>query len=144
VGRKIKLTDLEAAERELAARLPIEARQERLSRWVVLLETDPDRQLNSLQALDQPDHIRKFVRRRDSAISVAHEDATLKAAGLKGDTFGEAMEFFGLSADQLRDIVCASYFGAHATASRIADCVRTTMAYPRKSLGAGIAASAAL
>jgi hypothetical protein len=52
---------------------------------------------------------------------VAYADPVLRAAGLRGDTIGDAAEFFGLSHPQLHRLVCVCHQGpsiAGETAAR--------------------------
>ena len=84
-------------------------RAERLERWADLLEADPDRRLNTLPGTEyEPEEVRRTMRRLHSPLSIASEDPVLRAAGLKDDTYGEAMRFFELSDWQLHGIVCCT------------------------------------
>jgi hypothetical protein len=54
---------------------------------------------------------------------VAYDDPLLRAAGLRGDTIGDAAEFFGLSHAQLHHLVCYCHHGLtmdpQATAAQV-------------------------
>jgi hypothetical protein len=54
---------------------------------------------------------------------VAYEDPLLRAAGLRGDTIGDAADFFGLSHAQLHHLVCYCHHGStmspQATAAQV-------------------------
>jgi hypothetical protein len=103
-------------------------RSERLQRWAELLEQNPDRQLGTFAGTEyQPTETRLMMRSAGSAITVAFEDAVLRAEGLENDTYGEAKRFFELSDWQLHDIVCYCHFGETMKASTAARCVRAAM-----------------
>ena len=87
-------------------------RSERLQRWADLLEQYPDRQLGTLAGTEyQTVETRLTMRSAGSAITVAFDDAILRAEGLENDTYGEAKRFFELTDWQLHDIVCSCHFG---------------------------------
>jgi hypothetical protein len=100
-------------------------RDERLQRWVDLLERDPHRVLSTLRETEyQPARVRAALRCDNSALSVAFADPLLRAAGLENDTYGEARRFFQLSDDQLHDIVCFCHFGTTVSAAKTARYIR--------------------
>ena len=68
------------------------------------------------------------MRCAQSAISIAFDDPTLRAEGMKNDSYGEAKRFFDLSDWQLHEIVCHCHFGANMTAEVAARRVRTAIA----------------
>ena len=108
-------------------------RAERLERWADLLEADPDRRLNTLPGTEyEPDEVRRTMRRLHSPLSIAAEDPVMRAAGLKDDTYGEAMRFFELSDWQLHGIVCYCHFGAPMTADQAARRVRMAVSGSRE------------
>ena len=51
------------------------------------------------------------MRSDESPITVAFEDPVLRAAGLKGDTLGDAMEFFELSEGASHRLLCSCMNG---------------------------------
>jgi hypothetical protein len=107
---------------------PAMTRSERLQRWAELLDKDPDRQLGTLAGTEyQPAGTRLTMRSADSAITVAFDDAVLRAEGLENDTYGEAKRFFELTDWQLHDIVCYCHFGATMRAGAAARRVRAAM-----------------
>ena len=57
-------------------------------------------------------------------LSVAYADPALRAAGLAGDTVGDAAAFFGLSHEQLHYLLCFCHHGEMLTASAVAAQVR--------------------
>ncbi|TJX31685.1 MAG: hypothetical protein E5W21_30815, partial [Mesorhizobium sp.] len=69
---------------------------------------------------------RQAARADGSPISVALEDPLLKAAGLRNDTYGEALRFFELSDWQLHEIVCSCHVGATMQSKWAAARVRRT------------------
>ncbi len=110
-------------------------RSERLERWAMVLERDPDRRLSTLyQSEYQPARERAAMRSEGSPISVAFEDPVLRATGLKNDTYGEARRFFELSDLQLHRVVCYCHFGAEVSAGMAAYNVRKAIAGRHKGL----------
>lgn len=110
------------------APLPALSRDERLERWAELLEHQPERALKTLPGTEyRPWETRDFIRSVGSPISLAAQDPILSAEGLKGDTYGDAKMFFGVSDQQLHDIVCYCHFGETVTAGEAARHVRAAM-----------------
>jgi hypothetical protein len=100
-------------------------RQQRLVRWAEVLEQRPDRLLLALAGTEyQPPEVRGAMRSPGSALTVAADDAILRAEGLQDDTYGEAKRFFEVSDKQLHRIVCSCHIGAKMPASRAAHMVR--------------------
>ena len=85
--------------------------RERLERWAELLEHQPA----CLRAIPDVEHggrREREARRVDlSPLTVAYADPVLRAAGLGGDTIGDAAAFFGLSHAQLHHLVCGCRHG---------------------------------
>jgi hypothetical protein len=105
------------------------SRNERLEHWAELLELEPDRPLATLHGTEyQAPGTRAAMRCAQSPITIAFEDPTLRAEGMKDDTYGEAKRFFDLSDWQLHEIVCHCHFGATMTAEVAARRVRTAIA----------------
>jgi hypothetical protein len=106
---KFALRDSARAERSRAARAhaaapqPTLTREERLAIWAAALERCGE--LAQIRRLDAGSDAQR-LRRDGSAASVALQDPTLRAAGLRGDTVGETMEFFGLSLAEAHRILC--------------------------------------
>jgi hypothetical protein len=108
---------------------PPMSRTERLEHWAELLESEPDRPLATLHGTEyQAPETRAAMRSAQSAISVAFDDPTLRAEGMRDDTYGEAKRFFELSDWQLHEIVCHCHFGTTMTADAAARRVRTAIA----------------
>ncbi len=101
------------------------SRRERLERWAELLEREPGRRLPALHGLEYGTPDERLACRADgSPLSVAYADPVLRAAGLEGDTVGNAAEFFGLSHGQLHDLLCFCHHGGTVSASTTAAQVR--------------------
>lgn len=109
------------------------SRRERLTRWAELLEREPDRRLGTLP---RTEHVaagrRAAIRRPDSAITVAFEDAVLRREGLVSDTYGAAKDFFSLTDRQLHFVTCYCQFGPTVSAARAAERLRVLV--PRRPL----------
>ena len=108
---------------------PVMSQSERLERWAELLEQQSNqRLLNTFYETEYQSHVKRDALRCDgSPISVAFEDPLLRAAGLNGDTYGEAKRFFGLSDWQLHNIVCYCHYGAAISAGTAARSVRAIL-----------------
>lgn len=100
-------------------------RNQRIERWASVLDRNPAR---CLAALTETEHlhpaVRDEARAAGSALTIAFEDPMLRAAGLKSDTYGEAMRFFELSHWQLHDVVCSCHVGATMRADWAANRIR--------------------
>ncbi|AFL51247.1 hypothetical protein USDA257_c26730 [Sinorhizobium fredii USDA 257] len=64
------------------------------------------------------------MRSEGSPITIASEDAALRADGLTGDTYGDAKRFFGLADWQLHHVVCSCHSGATVRSGKAAEYVR--------------------
>ena len=90
---------------------PLFSRQARLERWAEALARQPGR-LRAIPEVEHGDRRKRAARRTDgSPLTVAYEDPVLRAAGLRGDTIGDAAAFFGLSHAQLHHLVCYCHHG---------------------------------
>jgi hypothetical protein len=114
------------------------SKSERLERWAEALEREGGRRLNTLFEIEYaPPAERAALRADDSPLSVAFNDARLRAEGLSGDTVGDAVAFFGISEMELHDILCFCYHGetmaadAAAVRVRAATVQRLSHASPR-------------
>ncbi|MDF2812816.1 MAG: hypothetical protein K0S56_3847 [Microvirga sp.] len=104
-------------------------RQERLNRWITLLERDPTRRLNSLGEIEyKPPAERELVRQDGSPLSVAFEDAVLRAEGLKSDRLGDAMHFFELTDGQAHYAFCSCLSGRTMESGSFAQRLRNAVA----------------
>jgi hypothetical protein len=107
---------------------PAMTRNERLERWVELLEQNPDRRLSTLNQTEyQPARDRAAMRSDDSPITVAFQDPVLRAAGLENDSYGEAKQFFELTDHQLHRVICYCHFGATVNAATAAHHIRAVL-----------------
>ena len=102
-----KLQDLRAvAEIVDAPTIAEMSRAERLRRWADLLREHG----GSVRPLFETEFVpvvqRRALREDGSAVTVAFADPVLRAAGLRGDTYGDARDFFGLSHDEMHWILC--------------------------------------
>src|SRR3954470_496581 len=101
-----------------------QTRRDRLERWADVLAREPDRRLRSLGEIEfHPRSERPFMRTDGSPLTVAYADPALRAAGLRGDMLGGAIEFFDLSERQAHALLCSCMNGwsmsADKTAARI-------------------------
>src|SRR5690349_9287309 len=114
-----------AAEAEVLPASPELSRRERLERWTELLERAPERHLRALRGIEYGSPQERVASRADgSPLTVAYADPVLRAAGLRGDTAGDAAEFFGLSHEQLHYLLCSCHHGQTVTARTVATQVR--------------------
>jgi hypothetical protein len=120
-----------------ATPIPV-TRAERLERWATALAKLAGARLNSLLRTEYvaPEALAQ-VRADHSPLSVAAEDPVLRVAGLKNDTFGEAMRFFDLSEHELHRIVCYCHYGETMSADEAAHRVRAMAAVGRLEPGLG-------
>jgi hypothetical protein len=124
------------------------SKSERLKCWAQALDREGCRQLNTLFQVEYaPAEKRTVLRADDSLLTVAYNDARLRAEGLAGDTIGDAVAFFGISERQLHDIVCFCHHGPTISAATAAAQIRaasTQQIYDLKPLMLGAAAAACL
>src|SRR3954466_569571 len=93
------------------------SRRERLERWAELLGREPECRLPPLHGTAYGTLREGGGSRGDgSPLSVAYGDPVLRAAGLAGDTVGDAAEFFGLSHEQLHELLCFCHHGGTVSA----------------------------
>ncbi|WP_377035149.1 hypothetical protein [Microvirga sp. GCM10011540] len=102
-------------------------RQERIERWIELLERNPTRRLNSLGEIEyKPPAERALIRQDDSPLSVAYEDPVLRADGLASDKLGDVMNYFELSDGQAHYALCSCLSGRTMEAASFAQRLRNT------------------
>ena len=115
------------------AATPRLSKRERLERWAELLE----RQGGSLRSLYEtefaPWHRRRTMREDNSPLSVAFADPILRGQGLKGDSYGDAVEFFGLSHGEAHHILCYCHCGHAISAELVATRVRQAATHAQTS-----------
>jgi hypothetical protein len=106
-------------------RTPGLSRRERLERWAESLGREPGRRLRALHGIEYGTPYERLTCRADgSPLAVAYADPVLRAAGLEGDTVGDAAEFFDLSHEQLNDLLCFCHHGGTVSASTASAQVR--------------------
>jgi hypothetical protein len=126
------------------------SKHERLEYWAEALEREGGRPLNTLFEIEYaPPAERAAMHVDDSPLSVAFNDARLRADGLSGDTVGDAVAFFGISEMELHDILCFCYHGETMKADAAAMRVRAAAVWRRLHgrpmlVGALVAASIAV
>ncbi len=125
----MKLKTLEDLKQVADVRPPLErdrmSKQKRLERWAEVLELAPQRELRSLYETEYSSRHRRYALREDnSPLTVAFQDPVLRAEGLQGDGYGDAMNFFELSDDDLHYIVCFCHHGRTMTPTEVARRVR--------------------
>jgi len=102
-------------------------RQERIQRWIHLLERDPARRLNSLGEIEyKPPAERALLREDNSPLTVAYEDPVLRADGLASDRLGDAMRYFELSDGQAHYALCSCLGGRTMESASFAQRLRNT------------------
>jgi hypothetical protein len=100
-------------------------RAERIERWAMLLEANPDRQIHTLSEIEtKNERQRDVLRANNSALTVAFEDPVLQSEGLKSDTLADAITFFGLSKCDAHYVLCSCLNGQTMTAGAAASKVR--------------------
>ena len=104
---------------------PLTTRDERLRRWAELLRKVGSRPLKPLMWVEfYSGGQRSRLRRDDSPISVAFADPLMRAAGLPGDTLGDAQLFFGLSDEQAHELLCDCHYRGSMTGRSVGHRVR--------------------
>jgi hypothetical protein len=102
-----------------------------LERWAQLLEREPRRILKSLGEIEfTPRAERGLLRVDNSPLTVAYEDAVLRADGLASDRLGDATAYFELSERQAHRLLCSCMNGWSMEAGSTARRVRR-LAQPR-------------
>ena len=114
------IADLSPAE----SRAPM-SRDERLARWVEVLERDPKRILRPLHGIEyrKPEE-RRAIRADNSPLTVAYEDPVLRSEGLGSDQLGDAIDFFQLSDHEAHTAFCSCHLGSSFKASHAATRVK--------------------
>jgi hypothetical protein len=103
------------------------SRRERLERWAEMLERQPS-PLRSIESVEFGSRCVSDSKRADgSPLSVAFQDPTLRAAGLRGDTLGDALEFFGISRGDVHHIICNCHHGRTISPAVAASRVRAVV-----------------
>ncbi len=101
------------------------SKRERLELWAESLEREGGRRLRTLYQIEYaPPAERAAGRSDDSPLGVAFNHPGLRAAGLAGDTIGDATAFFGISESELHNILCFCHYGETMSADVAAARVR--------------------
>jgi CheY-like chemotaxis protein len=124
------IEDIEAGAALTLVEAPVLSRTERLERWAELLEQKGQEPLQALWRVEFMDEgERARTRAANSPISVAFADPDLRAAGLTGDTLGEARDFFELTWDQAHHLLCDCHYMGRMDGRTVARRVRS-VAHP--------------
>ena len=126
------------------------SKRERLERWAMLLEREPERQLSSVEEIEYGTPGEQQSKRADnSALALAFADPVLRAQGLTSDRVGTAGAFFELSHWEIHQLVCSCHYGRSMSASTAAMRVRAMarraepLSFSRPGLiAAGVSAAA--
>lgn len=98
---------------------PMTQRQ-KLERWAEVVEKHRFSKVRMLHGIEYADDVKRRTMRADhSLFSIAYEDPVLRAQGLKGDTVGDAMDFFGINPKDLHMAACDCHYGS-LVSSRVA------------------------
>jgi hypothetical protein len=119
-------------------------KRDRLERWAMLLDREPDRQLSSVEEVEYGTTSEQQAKRADnSALAVAFADPVLRAHGLTSDRVGAATDFFELSHWEIHQLVCSCHYGRTMSAGTAAMRVRAMArrAEPRTMPRAGLIAA---
>jgi hypothetical protein len=112
--------------------LPPMGREQRLKRWIALLEADRNRELRSLQQIEHlSKQERQAYRAENSPLTVAYEDPVLRAQGLNSDRVGDCVQFFEITDRQMHNAFCYCHVGRTLDANQAARRLRSML--PRDS-----------
>ena len=95
-------------------------RRERLYRFADVLDRfrGPVRLLSRVEYLPQSERMR--LRNDQSPLTVAFNDPLLRAEGLEGDRFGDAIRFFQLTRWEAHELLCDCHYTGPITPAMIA------------------------
>ena len=97
------------------------SREERLGRWIEVLEREPKRLLKPLHEIEyRSRQERRTIRTDNSPLAVAYEDPVLRAEGLASDQLGDALDFFQLSEQEAHTALCSCHVGSSIEARHAA------------------------
>ncbi len=86
--------------------------EQRLLRWIEVLEANASRRLSSLYEIEYlSTQERRECRSNSSPLTVAYEDSVLRADGLKGERVGDCLAFFQLTERQVHHAFCSCHVG---------------------------------
>jgi hypothetical protein len=104
---------------------PILSRRERLNRWAEVLGRNSRRLLQPLKFIEfYAPAERGKLRAEQSPIALAYADPVLRAAGLAGDTLGDAQRFFGLTDQEAHFLLCDCHWKGRMTGGAAASRVK--------------------
>jgi len=104
---------------------PVMSRKERLLRWAEILKAVDQRVLQPLKFVEfYAPRERRRLRADQSPLDLACADPVLRAAGLRGDTLGEAQAFFGLSDQESHFLLCDCHWRGRMTGAAAAKRIR--------------------
>ena len=133
------LLELQAvADVRVAEPAPPMTREQRLERWIEVLEASATRRLRSLYQIEylSPQE-RNECRSHDSPLTVAYEDPVLRAEGLKSDRVGDCMGFFEITERQLHHAFCSCHVGTTFSAKDAAARLRHLVGKRNSAAGFG-------
>jgi hypothetical protein len=133
------LAELQAvADVTIAEPAPPMTRQQRLERWIAVLEAEPTRRLCSLYEIEylSPEE-RRQCRSNGSPLTVAYEDPVLRAQGLKSDRVGDCVGFFEITEHNVHHAFCSCHVGSVFTGKDAAARLRRLLpsSSPNKGVG---------
>ena len=103
-------------------------REERLARWIEVLEREPRRLLKPLREIEYGRRKeRRTIRADNSPLTVAYEDPVLRAEGLASDKLVDALDFFRLSEHEAHTAFCSCHIGSAMDASHAAARLRALL-----------------
>jgi hypothetical protein len=114
------------------------SKRERLERWAELLEQHGGALQSLYETEFAPWHRRRTMREDNSPLSVAYADPILRAQGLKGDAYGEAVDFFGLSHGEAHHILCYCHCGHTISSELVATRVRHAASHAQTGTAAAL------
>jgi hypothetical protein len=100
------------------------SKRERLQRWAEVLEQNGGTLRSLYETEFVPYRRRRTMREDNSPLTVAFEDPVLRGQGLKGDTYGDAIDFFELSNADAHRILCYCHAGHTISARMVGERVR--------------------
>jgi hypothetical protein len=104
------------------------SREERLARWIEVLEREPKRLLKPLHEIEyRSAKERRTIRGDNSPLTVAYEDPVLRADGLASDKLGDALDFFQLSEQEAHTALCSCHVGSSIEARHAAARVKVLL-----------------
>jgi hypothetical protein len=145
----MKYTNLEQIAREADVHPAMGmSRRERLERWAEVLAQQPERRLRAIEGTEFGTRRERRAKRADgSPITMAFQDPVLRAGGLRGDSVGDAVDFFELSEHDVHHLICYCHHGHTVSAGAVAARLRRAEAPPlpaRTAIVGGLSVAAAL